>query len=240
MTSGTKTTSRPRAATKPPLESRHIVAEALGTGLLVATVVGSGVMGQALAPGQVLLQLLCNAFATIAVLGVLISVLGPVSGAHFNPAVTLADAVAGNRSWTSAGAYIAAQVVGGCLGTILAHAMFGQALVQWTGQQRTGVGLLIGEVVATAGLLLVIRMLVGSGRAHLVAAFVPAWILGAYFLTSSTSFANPAVTVGRALTGSFAGISPSSVLPFIAAQLVGAAIGVGLAAILLPSTEESA
>jgi glycerol uptake facilitator-like aquaporin len=211
-----------------------VIAEALGTGLLVATVVGSGVMGQALAPGQVLLQLLCNALATVAVLGVLIAGLGPVSGAHFNPAVTIADAVAGNRSWASAGAYIGAQLVGACLGTILAHAMFSQTLVQWTGQQRAGVGLLIGEAVATAGLLLIIKLLVGSGRAHLVAAFVPAWILGAYFFTSSTSFANPAVTVGRALTGSFAGIAPSSVAAFIAAQLVGAAIGVGLAAVLKP------
>nr|WP_054044507.1 MIP/aquaporin family protein [Alloactinosynnema sp. L-07] len=219
---------------KAPVEARQVVAEALGTGLLVATVVGSGVMGQVLAPGQVLLQLLCNAFATVAVLGVLIAVLGPVSGAHFNPAVTLVDTVAGNRTWAAAGAYIGAQLVGAGAGTVLAHAMFSQPLVQWTGQQRAGLGLLIGEVVATAGLVLVIKMLVGSGRGHLAAAFVPAWILAAYFFTSSTSFANPAVTVGRALTGSFAGIAPSSVLAFIAAQLVGAAIGVALATVLKP------
>jgi glycerol uptake facilitator-like aquaporin len=211
---------------------RPLVAEALGTGLLVATVVGSGVMAQDLAPGQILLQLLCNAVATVAVLGVLIALLAPVSGAHFNPAVTLADVLAGRSRWPDAAGYVAAQVIGGCAGTVLAHAMFGQALVQWTGQSRSGAGLWLGELVATAGLLLVITMLVDSRRTQLVAVAVPAWILAAYFFTSSTSFANPAVTVGRALTGSFAGIAPASVPAFVVAQLIGAAVGVGLARIL--------
>ncbi len=212
---------------------RRVAAEAVGTGVLVATVVGSGIMGQVLAPDQVLLQLLCNAVATVAVLGVLISLMGSVSGAHFNPAVTLADAFAGRITWSAASTYIGSQLVGGCLGTILAHAMFEQPLVQWTGKTRGGVGQLIGEAVATAGLLLVIAMLVRTGRGALAPVMVPAWILGAYFFTSSTSFANPAVTVGRALTGSFAGIDPASVPAFVAAQLVGAAVGVGLAVLLL-------
>ncbi len=208
-----------------------LLAEALGTGLLVATVVGSGIMAQQLAPGQVLLQLLCNALATVAVLGLLIALLGPVSGAHINPAVTLVDAVAGRVRAPVAAGYILAQISGGCAGTLLVHTMFSQELVQWTGQVRTGPGLWLGEVVATAGLLLVIRLL-SDGRAHLIAVGVPAWIFAAYFFTSSTSFANPAVTVGRALTGSFAGIAPASVPVFLLAQLVGAAIGVGIAHLL--------
>jgi glycerol uptake facilitator-like aquaporin len=212
-----------------PVLLRPLTAEALGTGLLVATVVGSGVMAQNLAPGQVLLQLLCNALATVAVLGLLIALFAPVSGAHFNPAVTLAAAVTGACRWPTAAGYLVAQFVGGCLGTVLAHAMFGQTPVQWTGQTRGGAGQLLGEVVATAGLLLVITLLVRDRRAHLVPVAVPAWIFAAYFFTSSTSFANPAVTVGRALTGSFAGISPASVPAFVLAQLAGAAVGVAVA-----------
>ncbi len=227
------TAAKPHVASGVSL--RPVVAEFLGTGLLVATVVGSGVMAQVLAPGQVLLQLLCNALATVAVLGVLIALLAPVSGAHFNPAVTLADAVAGRSRWPAVGGYLLAQIAGGCAGTLLAHVMFGQRLVQWTGQVRGGVGLLVGEVVATAGLLLVITMLVETGRHRLVAVAVPGWIFAAYFFTSSTSFANPAVTVGRALTGSFAGIAPASVPAFVAAQLIGAAVGVGLARLLRPT-----
>ncbi|MGQ0837267.1 aquaporin [Actinokineospora sp.] len=217
----------------PGFLARRALAEAVGTGVLVATVVGSGVMGQLLAPGQILLQLLCNAVAVVAVLGVLIAVLAPVSGAHFNPAVTIAEAISGRTPWPTAAAYLGAQFAGACAGTMLAHVMFAQPVVQFTGQQRAGVGLLVGEVVATAGLLLVIRLLAGSGRANLVPVAVPAWIMAAYFFTSSTSFANPAVTVGRALTGSFAGIAPASAPAFIAAQFVGAAIGVGLAAVLV-------
>jgi glycerol uptake facilitator-like aquaporin len=219
---------------------RRVLAEALGTGLLVATVVGSGVMAQQLAPGQVLLQLLCNAVATVAVLGVLITVLGPVSGAHLNPAVTLADAITGGIRWPAAIAYLAAQFAGACTGTVLAHAMFGQELVQWTGRHRDNPGLLLGEAVATGGLLLVITMLTRSGRSRLGPVAVPAWILGAYFFTSSTSFANPAVTVGRGLTGSFAGIAPSSVPGFLLAQLAGAGLGLLLATALHRPTAASA
>lgn len=214
---------------------RPVLAEALGTGLLVATVVGSGIMGQQLAPDQVLLQLLCNALATVAVLGLLIALLLPISGAQFNPAVTLVDAFSGKLRWPVAACYILAQTVGGCAGTVLAHLMFGQAPVQWTGQDRIGAGLWLGEVVATAGLLLVITMLVRSGRPSLLPVAVPAWIFAAYFLTSSTSFANPAVTIGRGLTGSFAGIAPASVPWFVVAQLFGALIGTALARVLVTS-----
>lgn len=214
--------------------ARPLLAEALGTCLLVATVVGSGVMAQRLAPGQVLLQLLCNAVATVAVLGVLIALLAPVSGAHFNPAVTVAEAFRQRTKWPLACAYIAVQLAAGCAGTVLAHAMFGAQLLQWTGQVRTGAGLWLGEVVATAGLVLVIIVLVDAGRASLVPAAVPGWILAAYFFTSSTSFANPAVTVGRALTGSFAGIAPASVPAFVLAQAIGAGPALCVARLLLP------
>lgn len=214
--------------------ARPLVAEALGTCLLVAAVVGSGVLAQRLAPGQVLLQLLCNAVATVAVLGVIIVLLAPISGAHFNPAVTVVDAVRGRTRWPLACGYLAAQVAGGCAGAMLAHAMFALPLVRWTGQERGGAGLWLGELVATAGLVLVIIVLVDTGRAALVAAAVPAWILGAYFFTSSTSFANPAVTVGRALTDTFAGIAPASVPAFVVAQFAGALLALGIARLLLP------
>lgn len=206
---------------------RPLVAEALGTCLLVATVVGSGIMATSLT-SDVGLQLLINAVATVLVLGVLIAMLGEVSGAHFNPAVTV---VAGLAPGTAAG-YVAAQVVGGCSGTLLAHAMFSKALVQVSGHVRDGAGLWLGEVVATAGLVLVIHLL--RGRPSTVVA-VPAWIGAAYFFTSSTSFANPAVTLARSLTDSFSGIAPSSVPVFVLAQLVGATTGAGLARVLLPS-----
>lgn len=226
-------------AAKPRLRDvvllRPVLAEAIGTGVLVAAVVGSGIMAQQLAPGETLLQLLCNAVATVAVLGVLIALFAPLSGAHFNPAVTLVDAVSGRSKWRPALGYVVAQLSGACVGTVLAHAMFGQALVQWDGKVREGAGQLIGEAVATGGLVLVITMLVGSRRPHLIPLAVPAWIMAAYFFTSSTSFANPAVTVGRALTGSFAGIDPASVPAFVLAQLAGAALGAGLAHLLRPS-----
>lgn len=214
---------------------RALAAEALGTCLLVATVVGSGVMAQRLAPGETLLQLLCNAVATVAVLGVLIAMLGGISGAHFNPAVSLADAVRGGIRWSTAGWYVLVQLAGGCAGTVLAHAMFELPLVQLDGQQRTGYGIWLGEVVATAGLVLVIIMLVATRRGSLAAVAVPGWILAAYFFTSSTSFANPAVTLGRGLTGTFSGIAPSSIAWFVLAELAGAALALGAARILLPT-----
>jgi glycerol uptake facilitator-like aquaporin len=207
----------------------RVGAEFLGTAGLVAAVVGSGVMAQRLT-NDVAVQLLVNAIATVAVLGVLISSLGPVSGAHFNPAVTLAQAVRGEHRWSDVGPYVVAQLVGGVAGTVLANLMFGLPALHWSRHQRSGAGLWLGEVVATAGLVVAIALVrEGGDRASLV---VPAWILGAYFFTSSTSFANPAVTLARTLTDSFAGIAPSSAPAFVVAELLGAAVALGVVAAL--------
>jgi arsenate reductase len=206
----------------------RLAAELVGTAGLLAAVVGSGVMAQRLTDDGAV-QLLVNALATVAVLGVLISSFGPLSGAHFNPAVTLAQAVRGNHRWSEVAPYVAVQVVGGVLGTVLANLMFGLTAFQVSHHERGGTGLWLGEVVATAGLVLAIGLLRDGRRGALV---VPAWIFGAYFLTSSTSFANPAVTIARSLSDTFAGIAPSSAPAFVAAQLVGAAAAVGLLAVL--------
>jgi arsenate reductase len=201
----------------------RLAAELLGTALLLAAVVGSGVMATRLTH-DVALQLLVNALATVAVLGVLISSLGPVSGAHFNPAVTLAQAVRGAHRWSDVGPYVLVQLVGGVGGTALANLMFGLPAVTWSHRERTGPALWLGEVVATGGLVLAIALVrEGGDRASVV---VPAWILGAYFFTSSTSFANPAVTVARTFSDTFAGISPRCVPAFVVAQGVGAAAAV--------------
>ena len=214
----------------PPTRTR-LAAELLGTAALLAAVVGSGVMAQRLTH-DVALQLLVNAVATVSVLGVLISSLGPVSGAHFNPAVTLAQAVRREHPWSDVGPYVVAQLVGGVVGTVVANLMFGLPGLSWSHHTRTGPGLWLGEAVATGGLVLAIALVrEGGDRASLV---VPAWILGAYFFTSSTSFANPAVTVARTLSDTFAGIAPSSAPAFVLAQLVGAAAAVGVAAALIP------
>ncbi|QGN58991.1 MIP/aquaporin family protein [Nostocoides sp. HKS02] len=211
--------------------SARIGAEFLGTAGLVAAVVGSGVMAQRLT-GDVAVQLLVNAVATVAVLGVLISSLGPVSGAHFNPAVTLAQAVRREHPWSDVAPYLAAQLAGGVAGTALANLMFGLPALYWSRHDRSGVGLWLGEAVATAGLVLAIALVrEGGDRASLV---IPAWILGAYFFTSSTSFANPAVTVARTLSDTFAGIAPASAPAFVLAQLVGAGAAVLVAAALVP------
>jgi glycerol uptake facilitator-like aquaporin len=212
---------------------RRALAEFLGTAILVAAVVGSGVMAVRLSP-DVGVQLLINALATVAALGVLIAVLGPVSGAHLNPAVTLVTLVRRELGVAEGGRYVAAQLLGAVTGAALADLMFGLPAWQRSTHARTGAGVLLGEVVATAGLLLVIGALTRTGRGHLGAVLVPAWIGSAYFFTSSTSFANPAVTVGRSVTDTFAGIAPSSVPAFIGAQLVGAAIGAGLTELFLP------
>jgi glycerol uptake facilitator-like aquaporin len=218
-----------------PIRSR-LLAELVGTAGLLAAVVGSGVMAQRLT-GDVAVQLLVNAVATVAVLGVLISSLGPVSGAHFNPAVTVAQAVRGEHRWGDVGPYVGVQVVGAVAGTALANIMFGLPALHRSSHQRDGVGLWLGEVVATAGLVLTIGLLRGRGeRAPLL---VPAWILGAYFFTSSTSFANPAVTIGRAFSDTFAGIAPASVPAFSAAQLVGVGAALGLLRLLQIPTPES-
>lgn len=203
---------------------RRLAAEGVGTALLVAAVVGSGIMATNLT-GDVALALLVNAVATVAALGALIWLLAPVSGAHFNPAVTLAALARREATPREAAAYVAAQCAGAVAGVALANAMF--ALPGWepSTTARAGAGLMLGEVVATAGLVWVIGTLGDRGAGRLAPVLVPAWIGAAYFFTASTSFANPAVTLGRMLTDSFAGIAPASVLPFVGAQLVGAAVG---------------
>jgi arsenate reductase len=213
--------------------TRRFVAEYLGTGLLVATVVGSGVMGTLLSD-DLGVVLLINAVATVAALGVLIWMLGPISGAHFNPVVTGVEVVRREIPVREAGLYVVAQVAGGVSGAMLANLMFQLPAVDPSTTVRTGLPTWLGEVVATAGLLLVIGALTRTGRGHLGAVLVPAWIGAAYFFTSSTSFANPAVTIGRSLTDTFSGIAPASVPLFIAFQVVGAAVGALLTEYLYP------
>ncbi|GEK19916.1 aquaporin [Cellulomonas xylanilytica] len=209
---------------------RRLAAEFVGTALLVAVVVGSGIMAQALT-ADVGIQLLANSLATVFGLAVLIVVFGPVSGAHFNPVVTAAEWVlsrgsAAQRSPLEVVGYVLAQCIGGIAGALLANVMFDVAPAIST-TERTGTGLLVGEVVATAGLVLVIFALVRSGRAAIVPAALAAWIGAAYWFTSSTSFANPAVSIGRMFSDTFAGIAPASVPPFLLAQVIGAALGLG-------------
>ncbi len=211
---------------------RRVAAEAIGTGLLVAAVVGSGIQATELSR-DVGVQLLANSLATMFGLGVLILLLGPVSGAHFNPAVTLAAWFAGRRTpdalaLRDVAAYVPAQIGGAIGGAILADAMFAKPLVKFSTHDRSAGHLWLGEVVATAGLILLIFGLSRIGRAALAPAAVASYIGAAYWFTSSTSFANPAVTVGRAFTDTFAGIAPASVAPFIAAQMLGAALGLGI------------
>lgn len=219
----------PRTAT-----ARELVGEVLGSALLAAIVVGSGIMAQRLSPEDVGLQLLENAFATALGLGVLILILQPVSGAHFNPVVTLADALVGARRWRTVAPYIAAQVIGCVAGAVLANLMFEQPAVSWSTTDRAIPSNLLAEVVATAGLALVIFLLARSGRSALAAPAVGAYIGSAYFFTASTSFANPAITVGRMFSDTFAGIAPASAPLFIAAQLIGGALGLALAVWLTP------
>ena len=212
--------------------SRRVAAEAVGTAVLVAVVVGSGIQATELSP-DVGVQLLANSLATVFGLGVLILLLGPVSGAHFNPVVTLAAWWTGRRAGAGPGlrevaAYLPAQTVGAVGGSILANAMFARPLVKWSTHDRYAGHLWLGEVVATAGLVLLILGLARTGRARFAPVAVASWIGAAYWFTSSTSFANPAVTVGRAFTDTFAGIAPASLPPFVAAQLLGAAVGLGL------------
>ncbi len=215
--------------------SRRLVAEALGTGFLVVAVIGSGIMASRLSPDDVGLQLLENAAATAGALIGLIWMLGAVSGAHFNPVVTLIDRSFGAITTRDTGAYIAAQVVGGCLGAIVANLMFSLPAIELSSKERSSGALWLSEVVATAGLLLVIHGCVRSGRGNVVAVAVGVWIGGAYFFTSSTSFANPAVTVARTLSDSFAGIAPSSTPMFITMQLAGAAVAFVLIRFLYPT-----
>jgi glycerol uptake facilitator-like aquaporin len=210
-----------------PQLSRRIVAEWLGTAFLLAAVVGSGIMAQKLAGGNVAIALLCNTIPTGAILVVLILVFGPVSGAHFNPAVTLAFAWRGELSWTTAAIYIAAQIAGAIAGVWAAHLMFELSVVQLSLTYRAGSGQWFAEAVATFGLLLTI-----FGCAARTPSAVPyavgLYITSAYWFTASTSFANPAVTIARSLSDTFAGIAPTGVVPFIGAQLLGAAAAVTL------------
>ena len=231
-----------------PSTPRRVLAEGLGTALLVAIVVGSGIAATRLSPGDVGLQLLENSMATAFGLTVLILVLGPVSGAHFNPVVSVvawleSRGSGGGTSGGQASAYAVVQTVGAVAGAWLANLMYDVPLTHLASTERDGWRLLLGEVVATAGLVLVILLLVASGRAALAAPAVGAYIGAAYWFTSSTSFANPAVTVGRMFSDSFAGIAPGSVLLFVLAQVVGAGVGLGFARVLHPgpvATEELA
>lgn len=217
--------------------ARRLLAEYLGTALIVAIVVGSGIAASTLSPDDVGLQLLENSFATALGLAVLIAVFASVSGAHFNPVVTAADWAFGRRSGgfplRDVIPYVAAQSIGAVSGALLANVMFGvPAGIATT--DRVTTGSLVAEVVATAGLVITIFGLVRTGRGSVVPAAVGAYIGAAYWFTSSTSFANPAVTIGRVFSDTFAGIGPSSVLPFIVAQVLGAALGAILVVLLFP------
>jgi glycerol uptake facilitator-like aquaporin len=207
-----------------PSTAARLVSEFVGMALLACVVVGSGIMGTNLSadPG---VALLINTISTIFALAILILILGPISGAHFNPAVTLVSLVNKTMQTKDALAYIGVQVAGAITGAIVANAMFDLAVIQISKTDRITVGKLIGEVIATAGLILVIGVLIDRAQTNLIPVVVAGWIGSAYFFTSSTSFANPAITIGRVFSDTFAGIAPSSVLPFIVAQLVGATIG---------------
>jgi glycerol uptake facilitator-like aquaporin len=224
---------------------RRLLAEYLGTALLVTAVVGSGIMAATLSPDDVGLQLLQNSVATAFALAALILTFGPVSGAHFNPVVSAVDWALGRRHGTglSAGdvaAYTAAQTGGGIAGAVLANLMFELPAVTISDTVRSGLGLWLGEVVATAGLIAVIVALARTGRAALSAVAVASWIGAAYWFTSSTSFANPAVTIARMFSDTFAGITPASVPAFVLMQIIGAAIGAALAVTLYPDARRAA
>ncbi|HEU5109616.1 MAG TPA: MIP/aquaporin family protein [Micromonosporaceae bacterium] len=224
---------------------RRLLAELIGTGLLVCAVVGSGVMATRLSPDDVGLQLLENSTATALGLGALILTFGPVSGAHFNPVVSAADWFLGRRTGTGLSgrelaSYTVAQVLGAIGGSVLANLMFALPAVDWSGEDRSAGHLWLGEVVATAGLILLIFALARSGRAPVAPAAVGAYSGAAYWFTSSTSFANPAVTIGRAFTDTFAGIAPSSVPGFVLAQFAGLVLAAGLLLVLYPRVGEAA
>ena len=212
---------------------RRLIAEGLGSAFLLATVIGSGVMGAKLAGGNIALALLGNTLATGAMLAVLILMFGPVSGAHFNPAVTLAMAVRGKLPWGDVVRYALAQLIGALIGVWVAHAMFDLPIIQMSTTLRTGMGQWFAEFVATFGLLLTIFGCVARAR-EAVPYAVGLYITAAYWFTASTSFANPTVSIARAFSDTFAGISPGSVLPFILAQLIGMGAAVLIAPVLWP------
>ena len=219
--------------------SRKLVAEAVGTALLLIGVVGSGIMAERLSPTDVGLQLFQNAAASAAVLFAIILMFGPVSGAHFNPAVTLADWALGDFPRRHIAPYIAAQVAGAVVGTVLANLMFDLDAVNWSTKDRSAGHLWLGEVIATAGLVALIFALVRTGRLRYVAGGVAAYIGGAYYFTSSTSFANPAVTVGRMFSDTFAGIEPSSAPMFIVMQIAGLVAAVLLIRFVYPAGQKA-
>jgi len=229
----------------PVLLPRRLLAEFTGTAVLVTVVVGSGIAAQRLSPNDVGLQLLENSTATVLGLAVLILLFGPVSGAHLNPVVSAADWLLGRRAGTGISAshvvsYTIAQSLGGVVDAVLANIMFDRQVFEIATKDRITTGHLVGEVVATAGLIALIFALARSGRAALSAAAVGAYIGAAYWFTSSTSFANPAVTVGRTFSDTFAGIAPASAPGFILAQIVGAGVGLTLIAALYPDTARTA
>ncbi|MBG0561356.1 aquaporin [Actinoplanes aureus] len=224
---------------------RRLLAEFLGTALLVTAVVGSGIMATTLSPGDVGLQLLQNSIATAFALGALILTFGPISGAHFNPVVSAADWFLGRRTGTGLkgkdlAGYASAQTAGAIAGSVLANLMFDLAPVTLSTKDRAAGHLWLGEVVATTGLLLLIFALGRSGRSAVAPAAVGAYIGAAYWFTSSTSFANPAVTIGRAFTDTFAGIAPASVPGYVIAQIAGLVVGAGLLLVLYPGVGETA
>lgn len=232
-------TGRPRTEDRAPLHVR-LIAEFVGSAFLAAVVVGSGIAAQTLSPGQPGLQLFEVAAATAAGLFAAILMVGAVSGGHFNPAVSGLDAAFGGIRWRDAAAYVPAQIAGCSLGAVTANAMFGLAAVSISQHDRTSAGHWLGEVIATLGLLLVIFALARSRRPHITPAAVGAYIGAAYFFTSSTSFANPAITVGRMLSDTFAGIAPASVPGFVASQLIGAAVAFVLISALYPDVRAAA
>ncbi|MEP7048676.1 MAG: MIP/aquaporin family protein [Ilumatobacteraceae bacterium] len=214
--------------------TRRLVAEALGTAFLIIAVIGSGIMASRLSPSDVGLQLFENAAATAGALIGLILMFGAVSGAHFNPVVTLVDRLLGTTSTRDSVLYAVAQTIGGCIGTVIANLMFGLPAVRLSTHSRSSGALWLSEVVATIGLLLVIHGCVRTGRASAVPFAVGVWIGAAYWFTSSTSFANPAVTIARTLSDTFAGIKPSSAPMFIVMQVFGAVLAYGLVRFLYP------
>jgi glycerol uptake facilitator-like aquaporin len=210
---------------------KKVLGEYLGSTLLVAIVVGSGIMATDLTK-DVGLQLLINTIATVFGLAVLIQILGPISGANFNPVVTMVDLIQKRTNFVTFIQYATAQTAGAITGAILANAMFSHELIEISTKVRSGGNQYLGEIVATAGLILIINLMIHQEKTALIPAIVASWIGSAYFFTSSTSFANPAVTVGRIFSDSFAGIAPECVLKFIAAQILGALIGLGLSKVL--------
>jgi arsenate reductase len=206
---------------------RKWLAEYIGTATLVCVVVGSGIMGTNLSKDSAV-ALLVNTFSTIFALALLILIIAPISGAHFNPAVSLVQVIRREMNALEFAAFVSAQVAGAITGAIVANMMFDLQAIQISTNERVSSGTLIGEVIATAGLIVVIFVLVARSQDKLIPVAVAAWIGSAYLFTSSTSFANPAVTIGRVFSDTFAGINPASVLPFIIAQLIGAMLGVAL------------